>query len=165
MQATSINEHYLYPGTIFADKGEYLITTVLGSCVSVCLWDKIKKAGGMNHYLLPYYEKKNQPARYGDWAIYSLLDTLLKWGCQRNHIIAKVFGGGNVLEIVSPRITVGERNIQIAKQLLDKEKIPVLSSDVGGDEGRKIKYNTYTGVVSVKKILKRQFIQEYLAED
>lgn len=165
MIVTAVNEHYLYPGTIFANKGHYIVTTVLGSCVSVCLWDKVKKIGGMNHFMLPKQVEGIISPRYGDSAIYQLIKCMLRLGCDRGNLIAKVFGGGNVLEIITPQISVGERNIKLARQVLYNEKIDIISSDLGGEKGRKVKYDTQTGVVSVKKISKRNFIHEYLTED
>lgn len=162
MDVILTKEHYLYPGTIFADKDNYIITTVLGSCVSVCLWDRVQKIGCINHYMLPFQVPGEASARYGDSATYQLLKVMTRWNCQKKDVVAKVFGGGNVLEIISAQISVGERNIQVAREILMHEKIDIVSSDVGGENGRKLKFDTSTGIVSIKKIAKRNFIGEYL---
>ncbi|MBI1912710.1 MAG: chemotaxis protein CheD [Deltaproteobacteria bacterium] len=138
---------------LIVKSGENSITTVLGSCISVCLWDYTLKIGGMNHYLLPFWNGEGlQTPKYGNIAIPLLIERMIGFGCKKENLIAKVFGGAGMLESASGFLNVGERNIALASHILSDEKIPVLSSDTGGQFGRKIMFMVESGEVFVKKI-------------
>jgi chemotaxis protein CheD len=156
MNASDNNSHYLMPGNIFAHRDEYTVTTVLGSCVSVCLWDPVRKLGGINHFMLPLWNGDGLASpRYGNIAISKLIERMLELGADRNNLRAKVFGGGDVLQAASAFMNIGARNVVLAQDLLRDQKIPVISADTGGQNGRKLLYNTRSGVVLVK-LLKKQ---------
>jgi chemotaxis protein CheD len=156
MNKEVIGEHYLYPGNIFAHKEPHTVTTVLGSCVSVCLWDSKLKIGGINHYMLPLWNGEGLATpRYGNIAIEKLYETMISFGCKHSSLRAKIFGGGEVLAVSNSIINVGERNIILARDMLKKMKIQIVSSDVGGKTGRKLLYSTQTGTVLLKKLSKQ----------
>lgn len=147
-----LNRHFLFPGTIFADPREFQISTVLGSCVAVCLWDAITLRGGMNHYMLPLWNGEGLATpRYGSIAMDKLFSRMLAIGCRREHLVAKVFGGANVMTNGNGLYMIGDRNVMLAFQMLEDLKIPVKASDVGGTVGRKIVMNTATGIVLVSR--------------
>lgn len=147
--------HFLYPGALFARNGQCVITTVLGSCVSICLWDPILKVGGMNHYMLPLWNGEGLPSpKYGNIAIPMLIEKMLSLGCRKDGLVAKYFGGGHVLENQNDFLNVGERNIILAKDILKTEDIRIASQDVGGTTGRKIVFHTSSGAVLVKRLKK-----------
>jgi chemotaxis protein CheD len=147
-----INKHFLFPGTICAESHEYLISTVLGSCVAVCLWDHIACRGGMNHFMLPLWNGEGLATpKYGNIAMEKLLAKVLSIGCRREHLVAKVFGGANVSGTGLEVFMIGGRNITLAFEMLEELKITVVAKDVGGRVGRKIIMNTATGVVLVGK--------------
>lgn len=147
-----INKHFLFPGTIFAEPHEYQISTVLGSCVAVCLWDQIACRGGMNHIMLPLWNGEGLATpKYGNIAMEKLLGKVLSIGCHREHLVAKVFGGANVSGTGLEVFMIGDRNITLALEMLEEFRIPVVAKDVGGRVGRKIVMNTATGVVLVGK--------------
>lgn len=140
--------HYLFPSTLFADKNPYRITTVLGSCIALCLYDPAKKIGGMNHYMLPLWNGEGLASpKYGNIAIERLIERMLLMGSVRGNLQAKVFGGGDVLKIVNPGLSIGKRNIELVVNILNKERIRLVASSVGGEHGRKIIFNTYNGEV------------------
>lgn len=144
------NKHFLFPGTIFAEPDEYLISTVLGSCVSVCMWDQVARIGGMNHMMLPLWNGEGLATpKYGNIAMEKLLGKMLAIGCRREKIVAKVFGGANVSGTGLESFMIGDRNITLAFEMLEEFRIPVAASDVGGRGGRKIIMNSSTGVVMV----------------
>src|SRR5262245_44449231 len=87
---------YLHPGQIFATAEPCEVTTVLGSCVAVLLYDPVRCAGGASHYLLPYAEREGS-LRYGNIAIAQLLSRMLALGCRQRNLLAKVFGGACML--------------------------------------------------------------------
>lgn len=145
-----VHKHFLFPGRLFAEPGECLITTVLGSCVAVCLWDRQQRIGGMNHYMLPLWNGDGLPTpKYGNISIEKLYARMLALGCRRDTLVAKVFGGASVNRTAQEVFMIGDRNITLAYQLLEEFAIPVIASDVGGGTGRKIIMNTATGVVLV----------------
>ncbi len=147
-----LNRHFLFPGTIFAEPHEYLISTVLGSCVAVCLWDQVARRGGMNHIMLPLWNGEGLATpKYGNIAMEKLLAKVLSIGCRRENLIAKIFGGANVTGTGLEVFLIGERNVMLVTQMLEEFRIPIIARDVGGRVGRKIIMNTETGVVLVGK--------------
>lgn len=147
------NTHYLMAGSLFAQPEPHVITTVLGSCVSVCLWDAQRQHGGINHYMLPFWNGEGLASpRFGNIAIAKLIERLLELGSEKRNLRAKIFGGGVVLNVSNSFMNIGERNIELAEDQLRSEGIPIISADTGGRTGRKIIFNTGTGVVLVKRL-------------
>jgi chemotaxis protein CheD len=146
---------YLHPGQVFASGEPALVTTVLGSCVSVCLWDPGSRVGGINHYLLPHVATpEGSSARFGNVAVPELLDVLLRLGARRRSLVAKVFGGACLTPTSgcpgAPRL--GEQNVTRAMALLDEERIPVVGADTGGGCGRKLVFHTDDGSAWVRRL-------------
>jgi chemotaxis protein CheD len=147
-----VNRHFLYPGTVFAEPIEYEISTVLGSCVAVCLFDPVFRRGGMNHMMLPYWNGEGLATpKYGNIAMERLFAKVLAIGCRRESLVAKVFGGANVSGTGLEAYMIGDRNITLAFQMLEEFRIPVVAKDLGGRIGRKVIMNSYTGTVLVGK--------------
>lgn len=145
-------KHFLFPGTLFADPQPYQVSTVLGSCVAVCLWDSHLSVSGINHYMLPLWNGEGLATpKYGNIAIEKLLERMILMGCKREHLVAKVFGGANVTGSGNQAFLIGDRNITVANNFLADYGIPIVAWDVGGRAGRKIILNTQTGVVLVGK--------------
>lgn len=150
------SSYFLYPSAIYTSKEPYLVNTILGSCVSVCLWDKVLKQGGMCHYMLPLWNGEGLASpKYGNIAIEKLIEKLVDLGSQKKNIIAKVFGGGEVIDTETQVFQIGERNIKLAFDILYEMKISIVSSSVGGKFGRKIIFNTHTGEVK-QRYVKRE---------
>ena len=92
---TNNNSHFLLPGNLFVHEEEYTVLTVLGSCISVCLWDPRRKIGGINHYMLPFWNGEGLASpRFGNIAIIKLIEKMLAHGADRHNLQAKVFGEG-----------------------------------------------------------------------
>lgn len=148
-----IESIYLYPAALAAPNKQSIVHTILGSCVSVCLYDTIKKIGGINHYMLPFWNGQGLASpKYGNIAIEKLYQKIINNGCKHEHLIAKVFGGGEVLETINQHFNVGQRNILIAHEMLDQYKIKIVAESTGGKLGRKLVFNTGTGEVSQKYV-------------
>lgn len=148
--------HYLVAGSLFAHEERHIVTTVLGSCVSVCLWDYVRNRGGINHYMLPFWNGEGLASpKYGNIAIAKLIERMLELGSERRSLRAKVFGGGIVLNVTNPFMNIGERNVQLAEDMLRSANIPIISADTGGKVGRKLIFNTETGTVLLKKLPKQ----------
>ncbi|MEK6772389.1 MAG: chemotaxis protein CheB [Bdellovibrionota bacterium] len=136
---------YLYPGQWVYSKEPAEISTILGSCVGVALYDYKLRTGGLNHYLLPNVLGNEVPSpRYGSFAISTLIQTMYNNGSEKKSIQAKIFGGASVLSGVTIGDGIGHRNIEIAKKLLDENRIPIVEENVGGLRGRRICLNTET---------------------
>src|SRR6185369_15434132 len=115
------------PGEYFVHDEDLLITTTLGSCIAACLWDRERRIGGMNHFMLP--EGSGDSGRYGSYAMELLINEMMKRGASRLTMEAKVFGGGAVISGMNS-INVGERNTKFVMDYLAMERIPVVSKDV-----------------------------------
>lgn len=152
--------HFLYPAELFVSKTPYQVNTILGSCVAVCLFDPVLQMGGINHYMLPYWNGQGLASpKYGNIAIDRLVDKMVSYGCNKNNLKAKIFGGGEVIETNIVQFHIGLRNIEVARTLLEELKIPIVSSSVGGKLGRKIEFFTGTGDVRQKYVQKTQQTQ------
>jgi len=146
----------ILPGEYYYTGKDMLIVTVLGSCVSACIRDRVKGLGGMNHFMLPDGGDPGNPVsasmRYGSFAMEVLINDLLKAGARRENLEAKVFGGGAVLRGFSA-MNVGERNAAFVIQFLKTERIPVLAEDLNDIYPRKVYFFPRTGKVLVKKLM------------
>ncbi len=146
----SIN-HFLFPSTLLASTEPHYVQTVLGSCISVCLYDELMMWGGINHYMMPWWNGKGVPSpKYGDVAIEQLIEKLIAKGSQKFNLVAKIFGGACQHSIGSGSIDIGSRNIATAESELKKHGIKIVSKSVGGMCGRKIVFDTQTGKVFLK---------------
>jgi chemotaxis protein CheD len=147
----SIEKLFLYPGQLVVTKDPMEISTILGSCVSVCLFDSTKRIAGMNHFLLPVNDRnKSDIEKYGDTSMEFMLDKILSMGSNKRDIAAKVFGGGEVLTYENSNFNIGKKNIEKALDFICDHEIRVISKSVGGIVGRKIIFNTLTGIVTHK---------------
>ena len=142
---------YLAPGRLYASKADVQVTTILGSCVAVCIWDAQAEVGGINHFLLPSGSPVSP--RFGDSAVALLIGRVLELGAQRARLAAKVFGGACVLEAFRfDPWSLGARNVEMAREQLAASGIPVVGEDVGGDLGRKLVFHVRTGAAWVRPI-------------
>jgi chemotaxis protein CheD len=146
-------KHFLQPCTLFAHRQEHWVTTILGSCIAVCLWDARLGLGGINHYMLPLWNGEGLPTpKYGNIAIERLLAKLEGLGSRRGQLVAKLFGGGRVIPGDAAPFSVGDRNILLARELLTTHGIPIGAEAVGGVRGVKIHFNTRTGGVLLARL-------------
>lgn len=144
----------ILPGEFYATAKDEVIVTVLGSCVAACLLDPVAMVGGMNHFMLPLSRTDQGhdvffAARYGAAAMEYLINDLLHHGADRERLVAKVFGGGKVMDGLSD---VGGQNIHFVRTFLQQEGIPVWSEDLGGCCARKVYFFPHTGQVLVKRL-------------
>lgn len=145
---------YLLPGQLFASAEPCQIKTILGSCVAICLWDKRRGAGGMNHFLLPNSGEGHPTSlRYADEATRVLLERLSSLGCRQPNLRAKIFGGAALFQTrdVYPS-TLGAKNVAAALELMETAGIPVIAQETGGPQGRKVLFNTDDGVAWSRRI-------------
>ena len=137
------------PGEHFVYDEDLLITTTLGSCIAACLWDRERRIGGMNHFMLP--DGAGDSGRYGSFAMELLINEMMKRGASRMTMEAKVFGGGAVISGMNS-INVGERNTKFVMDFLATERIPVVSKDVMDIYPRKVCFLPASGKAMVKRL-------------
>ena len=144
---------YLHPGE-FAVGGEpCTITTILGSCVGVCLYDATARVGGLNHFLLPTAPAHSQSPRFGDVALLQLIGMLESLGAERHRLTARVIGGACVLDAYrGVEGHIGKQNVRSAMDVLLAQRIVVTTMQVGGDRARKLKFRPDTGDLVVSMI-------------
>ncbi len=144
----------ILPGEYYGSNEDIIVNTVLGSCVSACIWDKSTGLGGMNHFMLPDTGEKDfagAAGRFGTYAMELLINELMKHGARRDSLECKLFGGGNVMKGFTT-MNVGERNAQFALDFLKTEKIRVTAQDLLDIYPRKVVFFTKTGRALVKKL-------------
>jgi chemotaxis protein CheD len=145
---------YLHPGQLHASAAPVSITTILGSCVGVCLHDPQRRAGGVNHFLLPHWPGGGERSpRYGDVALPALLQMVLELGGRRERLLARVYGGACVLDAFRDDADhLGARNAAVAREFLASERITVVDEDTGGRHGRKLLFHAALGSTLLSRI-------------
>jgi chemotaxis protein CheD len=151
------NANYLLqPGYIYAPERAVSISTVIGSGVAVCIFNKKARIGGMNHFQLPFMSAKGKTtAIYGNVATITLIKMMLSFepdirSTKARHLEAQIFGGACNSE--NSDKDIGKQNIEIARQILTQNKIAIISEDTGGKKGRKIVFNITTNEAAVLKV-------------
>ena len=144
---------YLVAGQLHVSLEPCQVRTLLGSGVAICLWDKRRSAGGMNHFLLPA-SREGQPKslRYADEATRALLAQTAAQGCRPPNLRAKIYGGAAVHTREPYASSLGARNVEAALELLRRAGIPVVAPETGGPHARKILFHTDDGVAWAQRI-------------
>ena len=145
---------FLHPGHLVASVEDAVIITILGSCVAVCLGDRSRHIGGMNHFQMPHGARNAiEPLRYGPSATQALFDRVIELGADRRRLEAKVFGGASILPGTGGRVGgLGSENAAAALRTLGRLGVLVVESDVGGRLARKLVYRVEDGAVQVHRI-------------
>jgi chemotaxis protein CheD len=149
----------ILPGEYYVTNGNELVTTVLGSCVSACIRDRIFGIGGMNHFMLPVSDSGSwgglskdiagTATRYGNYAMEHMINEILKNGGHRRNLEVKVFGGGQIIDSMTD---IGERNIRFVQEYLAMEGLNLVGQDLGDIYPRKVVFFPATGRVRIKKL-------------
>jgi len=158
--SAQVQRHFIHAGEHHVTREPIIVSTLLGSCVAVCLYDPVARVMGMNHFLLPMRRPGGRElslaadaGRYGHCAMELLIRGLLGLGARREDLCAKAFGGGNVLnnhqnlQNLPERYNIGSANVAFVQRFLEQSGIPLLAHDLGGDAGRHISF--YGGDYSV----------------
>lgn len=123
-----------------------VVTTVLGSCIAVCLRDPVLRIGGMNHFLLAEpgcdVVRPDDMQRYGIHAMEVLINALMSRGAERKRLRAHLYGGADVL---SGLTAIGTQNGAFARRYLRTEGISIIHEDVGGRAARRVEFMPHEG--------------------
>lgn len=155
MAVSERESFYLHAGQLLVSATPSAVTTILGSCVAVCLWDRRLSIGGLNHYLLPHWAGEGHSSpRFGNVAIELLLRQLQELGCQTRSLEAKLFGGACVIGSFRQNDGdhLGAKNVELARRVLAGHRIPVAAQDVLGNKGRKLIFHTDQGTAWVRDL-------------
>lgn len=134
-------EHFLLPGDLVIREGPAIWTTVLGSCVSVCIRHRHAIWAGMNHYLLASGEGEGQElGRYGNLSIQTMWNRLRQRDDNPDNYRARIFGGAKMFDLQA--FDIGARNIEVARDMLHQLRIPIVESQVGGGSGVRLRFET-----------------------
>ncbi|MDR2532510.1 MAG: chemotaxis protein CheD [Oscillospiraceae bacterium] len=142
------------------NKGEgAIVTYALGSCVGICLYDKVSQIGGLSHIMLPDSKSVATGAatnrmKFADTAIPDMLSAMLKMGAVKARIIAKIAGGAHMFATSNEKFNIGDRNVTAVKEALKILSIPILGQDIGLNFGRTVFFYTEDGKVEVKSSIK-----------
>jgi chemotaxis protein CheD len=149
-----LNEIVISVGSYMVSKNPSILTCIgLGSCLAIALYDRNRRIGGLTHSMLPQYKEgrdRSNPAKYVDTSIFLMVDDLIRMGSDKSSLNAKIVGGSQMFKFQNPGILdIGKRNIQIAKETLKREGIPLVASDIGGNKGRTISFKVNTGKIDI----------------
>ena len=148
----------ILPGELYVTTQDEAVITVLGSCVSACIWDRTVGIGGMNHFMLPTggdqgrvtdFAQASEAARYGTFAMEHLINSILKFGGRRSALQIKVVGGGRVLRGATD---VGDRNIEFVREFIRNEQLNLIGEHLGGVLPRKVWFHPLSGRALVKEL-------------
>ena len=148
----------LQQGEVYIAKHPVLVTTLLGSCVSVCLFSRVHGVGAICHALLPLQANRHCPnnLRYVECAVEEMLRGMGLLGIHHEDIEAKIFGGGRMFPAADGYCAlskdIGSQNVRAAREKLSALKVKIVAERVGGPVGIRLVFNSGTGDVLVKRI-------------
>lgn len=158
----------IHPGA-WAIEPERPLSTLLGSCVAVCLFDPQARVGGLNHFMLPSIRRGSNDEvdslLSGSYAMEALLNALLQRGAKKVRLQAKAFGGGTIINATGPSMSIGLRNSEFTKEWLEREGIPLLASDFLGPWSRKVLFLPNSGDVFCRRMVTNMATAETIARE
>ncbi|MEM7045456.1 MAG: chemoreceptor glutamine deamidase CheD [Pseudomonadota bacterium] len=156
-----MNVMVVLPGRHYVTaKADEMIVTLLGSCVAACIRDPIAAVGGLNHFLLPasdggaWENTADAAMRYGNHAMETLINDVIKLGGMRSRLEVKVFGGARIIE-GSSTLSVGQKNIEFVHRYLQNEGLNIAAHHLGGAQPRRIHYFPITGKVQMRQLQRK----------
>lgn len=143
---------FLRPGEFYTTRRPVLLETLVGSCVTVCLYNVKAGSGAMNHFLRhrPGSTSHVDVGQFGTTATRHIVNAVLRIDDNPRHYHAGVFGGASVLKVGRDEGGIGQANIEAALEILRAARLPVVRQEVGGTRGRRVKFNTQTGEIECR---------------
>jgi chemotaxis protein CheD len=151
LSASSVQLAYVPPGRLLATNAPTPLTTIVSTGAVVCVWDPVSGVGGMAHFLLPESGSAPPAQRFGDVALRTLVEDLVKLGAPERRLRAKVYGG-SAPPLATAGAHLGDHNIAKALSFLQARFVPVLEKDAGGDKARKIVFDPKLGTSEVSRV-------------
>jgi len=153
MPVIARERRYLQPGQLLVSALPAAVTTILGSCIAVCLWEPHRGIGGMNHFMLPMNSgSMAASARFGPTAMEQLVEKMRDAGARLPLLRAKVFGGACMFAEMQTSAHLGQKNADVALDFLKRRGIEIVQTDVGGNHGRKLIFHTDEGTTWLTSI-------------
>ena len=144
-------QFFLKPGFVMANRAPTLVRTVLGNCVAVTVYDRHTRFGGMHQFVFPKADRpENATPQFGNVGIPALLRLMDELGGDRRNLVAQIIGGSRQDEYGDEGL--GDKNVSLARRVLEKYRVPVVSEDVGGMRGRKVVYHTGTNETAIFRV-------------
>jgi chemotaxis protein CheD len=142
---------------------DILVTYALGSCVGICLYDRVARVGGLSHILLPSSKasvRNMDKLKFADTAIPELVRKMEMSGADRNRLVAKIAGGAKMFAAISTSsiVNIGQRNVAATREVLEELRIPIVGEDVGADYGRTMYFYTEDGRVRIHSASRGEWI-------
>ncbi|GAB6853221.1 chemotaxis protein CheD [Asaia astilbis] len=144
MQTPTQTHTVIQGDVVILSKADVVLSTLLGSCISVCMYDSVAGIGGMNHFLLPNGEgcDNNTALRFGVNAMEKLINGILSSGGRRDRLLCKAFGGAAIIPSLGH---IGQENSAFATRYLADERITCVAHSLGGTQARRIRFWPTTG--------------------
>lgn len=143
---------------------DVIVTYALGSCVGICLYDGIVQIGGLSHIMLPdsaqFSKNETNRMKFADTAITDMVAEMRKLGVDVRRITAKIAGGAKMFQTQPGNAigSIGDRNVESVKQVLQSLQIPIAAQDTGKDYGRTVYFDLETGKMKVCSLNKCEII-------
>ena len=144
----------IHPGELYISRKPSKISTLLGSCVTVTVFNRRHRFGGMNHFMIPRQHDSSSDEkdyRFGDLSTRALFDKILRIDSDRDQLEVKLFGGGMVVDALE-KAKIGKNNVRVAREIITEYGLSVSAESVENEHGLKLIFNNYTGQVWVKPI-------------
>ncbi|MFW5808723.1 MAG: chemotaxis protein CheD [Spirochaetota bacterium] len=129
-----------------------VLRTVLGSCVALCMYDIKKKIAGLAHVVLPRYNGRDSRSRFADTAYTLLLERLCSSGARKKYLVARLAGGARMFIVSnrSPFADIGTQNASVLRESLNRDGIPLLSENIGGERGMVVTFASGNGTITIR---------------
>lgn len=174
LKHSDIPHVFLHTGDAFIGVKPTIVSTVLGSCVSISMFSARLRQGAICHAFLPsrkeidpHRRESVQICRYVDTAVDYLLECMTRIGANKSELEVKMFGGSSGLTISQIRppnfFSVGDRNVKMAFKCLKEKGLSPKAMDVGGNIGRKILFATHSGDIWMKRLDKQTLLKNNLS--
>lgn len=144
----------LQPGEWYFGGGNTRVRTLLGSCVSLTVWNARLQVGGMCHYMLPTRggakPSGELDGRYADEVLELMLGAMRAAGTEPADYELKMFGGGNMFSQLACSRTeshVASRNVDIGRELSRRYGFRVVAEHLGGSGHRMLMFDIWNGDV------------------
>lgn len=156
--ASHTDNIYLKPGEVVVVRKPVLVSTLLGSCVSVTMFSPDSGFGAICHAMLPDSFGRSDDLRYVDRALNYIYQKAVLYQAESNLEI-KLFGGARVLNVKNNEAAahaVGDQNVARALEVLSSLGLTVTAADTGGLVGRRLYFCTRGGDVYLRKMRQKR---------